>query len=194
MKNLLETVIRTVLFEQRGVGKIQRIALSQSEMQQAKASGAVFAYKVITRNATTDKARLDLIKGATLASINSDESRTAVGASSQFANGKYVYVVDPAVGDGKRQVSLVRIFPVLPETIDKVKTDASDQNVVVIANRIGKSRMMTLQGYQIELQTYDKQAPKEVDVDKYALDRLLSTADNLKDKLKAELDKNSFVF
>ena len=65
MKDFLETVIKSVLFEQKGVGKIQRIALSQNEMQQAKASGAVFAYKVITKGAQTDRARLALVRGAT---------------------------------------------------------------------------------------------------------------------------------
>lgn len=168
MKNLLENVIRTFLFEAgRGVGKIKRTALSQPEMQKAKASGAVFAYKVITKNTPSEQNRMDLIRGATLASISSGENREAVGARSKYAvagSGKaysdYIYVVDPAIGEaGKRQVSLVRIIPFDYDAYDSaiLKALKADSGGVTRVD-IGQAAMVTLDRYNT-MQKELEQAP-----------------------------------
>ena len=152
MKNLLENVIRTFLFEARTVGKIK--SLSQKELKAAQATGAVWAYSVLVKGTSNPTEILDLVNGATDASTGSDtESRVAVGKSSKFANGEYWYVVAEPKAEN-RQLVLVRIMPKLQEPSANVKVDSEATSTARI--RVFKSPMMTETTYNATVKKYNE--------------------------------------
>jgi hypothetical protein len=151
MKNLLENIIKSVLFEQRTVGKIR--SLSASDLQAARKTGAIWAYAVLVKGTDNTEDILNLVEAATLASTGEDtESRVAIGKNGKFADGNYLYVVGmPA--DKNRQIVLVRIFDRLQEPKTDVK---SDIEISTYANhRIGRSSMITETVYNKMVAAYN---------------------------------------
>lgn len=157
MKNILENVIRTFLFESQTVGKIKSV--SQKDLTIAKAAGALWAYAVLVRGTTNTDAILNLVEGATLASVSTDsESRVIVGKTSKFANGEYMYVVaDPKPLN--RQLLLVRIMPKLIEPKTDQQTDVEMTSFA--KHRINRSLMMTETTYNSLVKQYKEMGNTE---------------------------------
>ena len=103
MKNLLENVIRTFLFEARGVAKIK--SLSRKDLSDAMSGGAKWAYGVLLKNVINDpKDKLSVfnaVYAVTLANSAADEDNLiAVGPNSKFATtGNYTYVIKDKIGE-----------------------------------------------------------------------------------------------
>jgi len=101
MKNLLENIIKTVLFEDRVVGKVS--SLPMKEFDAAIAAGAVFAFEVSSKGVTKPGEVLNNVVG-------SISSNPTVGASSKYANGKYFYIVSDPIQNDKRQKIVVWVY------------------------------------------------------------------------------------
>jgi hypothetical protein len=101
MKNLLENVIRTFLFEGRAVAIIK--SLSSKEIAAAKAGGAAWAYGVLLKGDITGQERiLSQVTGVTIANTevdNTEKNQIAIGSTSKFAKGDYTYVVKNVITD-----------------------------------------------------------------------------------------------
>lgn len=102
MKNLLENIIKTVLFEDRVVGKVS--SLPMKEFDAAIAAGAVFAFEVSSKGVTKPSEVLNNVVG-------SISSNPTVGASSKYSNGKYFYIVSDPIQNDKRQKIVVWVYP-----------------------------------------------------------------------------------
>lgn len=102
MKNLLENIIKTVLFEDRVVGKVS--SLPMKEFDAAIAAGAVFAFEVSSKGVTKPSEVLNNVVG-------SISSNPTVGASSNYSNGKYFYIVSDPIQNDKRQKIVVWVYP-----------------------------------------------------------------------------------
>jgi hypothetical protein len=151
MKNLLENIIKSVLFEQRTVGKIR--SLSASDLQAARKTGAIWAYAVLVKGTNNPEDILNLVEAATLASTGEDtESRVAIGKNGKFADGNYYYVVSMPT-DKNRQLVLVRIVDKLIEPKSPVPIDFSIDLTAI--HRIGRSRMVTETSYNDLVSAYN---------------------------------------
>lgn len=140
MSMLLENLIRTYLIEGRTVAKIR--GASAKDTAAARAAGAVYAYNVLVKGTKNQDEIIDLVQAATLASTGVDtENRIAVGQSSKFARGDYVYVMSDPLPK-KRQIIVVRIF----KLTDITKNHLNFTNVIAsyeLAGSIGGADFFT---------------------------------------------------
>ena len=102
MKNLLENIIKTVLLEQRVVGKVS--SLPMKEFDAAIAEGAVFAFEVSSKGVTKPAEVVNNVVGAIT-------SNSTVGANSKYGRGNYFYLISDPVQNDKRQKIVVWIYP-----------------------------------------------------------------------------------
>jgi len=153
MKNLLENVIRTFLFEDRIVSKIK--SLSQRDLQTAFAAGAAWAYGVLIKgNITSTAAMLNAVHGVTSATsaVDDDENHlVAIGPNSRFAESeKFIYVVDDMIKDipidfkdkDKRRLITVWIVP-NPFKDESISTKSTDSDVNLDPELKGKTEKET---------------------------------------------------
>lgn len=138
MKNILETVIKTALFESRTVGIVKSV--TQNELRAAQGKKFVWMYAVLTKRTAVPAEVLDIVYGATISNSATDEgNRVAVGPGSKFSNGEFIYVVsEPAeISDNdRRQLISVQIAP---------RGNAQVTNT----RMIGKSPMLTQKEYDV---------------------------------------------
>jgi hypothetical protein len=147
--DILETIIRGVLLENATKAKLR--SMDAADFQIAKRAGAVFAYYAIVKGVSDEKTLLNAVAGATLGSQNTD-TRVGVGGTSQYANGKFVYVVN--TDDIQRKnVAAVWIMPALPTvnstgSPDKSKVQTTKPvNVPQVGLKIGQSDMISKSAY-----------------------------------------------
>jgi hypothetical protein len=107
--NLLEQIIQKALFERRSVAKIRNATAAMTTS--ARKVGAVHAYAVLIKGATSQSEIESLIEAATLASIGGNETVMSVGRSSKFADGSYKYVCSDELDEKNRQLINVWIVP-----------------------------------------------------------------------------------
>lgn len=108
-QDLLETIIKNVLFEQRTVAKIRNASAKMTAL--ARSVGAVHAYSVLVKGTSNPRDIQDLVEAATIGSKGGDGETIAVGRQSKFADGNYMYVCSTPESD-KRQLINVWIVPV----------------------------------------------------------------------------------
>lgn len=170
MKNLLENVIRTALFE-APTTKAKLRSMDAADFQVAKRAGAVFAYYAIVKGVKDETALLNAVAGATLGSQDSD-TRVGVGASGPYSNGKFIYVVNTDDID-RKNVAAVWIMPALPKPVNKdsgiPKSDIQTEPEVIVpfsGLRIGRSEMISNKSYmkRAELALKNDGSIKVVDV------------------------------
>ena len=139
MKNLLETVIRTALFEARTVGIVKSV--TQNELRAAQGNKTVWLYAVLTKRTSVPAEVVNIVYGATIANTSTDEgNRVAVGPGSKFSNGEFIYVVgNPAeIGDNDRR----QLIPV--SIVNRNNIEVTNAKMMV-----GKSPMLVQAEYDV---------------------------------------------
>ena len=135
--NLLETLIKQILFEQRRtVAKIKNASAKMTAA--ARKVGAVHAYAILVKGTSNLNDILNLVEAATLASTSGDDNAVAVGKGSKFANGEYTYVCSQPDND-KRQ--LINIWIVPNSIINKLPNHEQPLNGATPDKRNGFARI-----------------------------------------------------
>ena len=204
-QDLLETLIKQVLFEQRTVAKIRNASAKMTA--EARKAGAVHAYAVLVKGTSNPRDIQDLVEAATNASVGGDTETVAVGKNSKFGNGNYMYVCSTPKSD-KRQLINVWIAPtsVIQSLPDHEQPIEGEEQAKQGFTKIGNSVMLTklqlsqfkdldiiggnigfnilsTEAYASSGDKYDKDLVKEPDVKK---------DDNKKDDVKKD-DKTEWL-
>jgi hypothetical protein len=214
MKNLLENVIRTFLFEDRIVAKIK--SLSQKDLQFARSKGAVWAYAVLVKGTENFNTAWKQVAGVTISNTAVDsENRIAVGPGSKFADGSYIYVVggitDVNVKDAATATSASvattaekeanrKLIPVwiVPNPIKSgqgtgLGQDASGtsnkKSTYTVIYKIGQSEMVTASSYNQIIGSGEIELKQDVKTVKVTdMNNVTTTIETVKDALQQVKD------
>lgn len=168
MKDLLENIIKTALFEAPTV-RAKLKSLSSEDMTIARNKGAAFGYYVVVKgvksvdrktvddagqvNTTqnlygSEKAVLNAVAGATMGSQETDKG-VGVGGSSTFANGDYVYVAKINDIERKNVVQvwiMPNIYKIVADDEKKKSTAADKSGGVQTTSKVPVQKFTTLIG------------------------------------------------